>query len=1222
MADQKPEEEVHVISPRGERGTVPASQLSDAINRYGFRRVSDVQLQEEAKQEALQADPYYSGTAGKGRAYLAGLIEGVPFGIGTAAVTSEPMAKWSGYRNSDEMARQLELLRQANPKTSGFAEQAMGVASVEAVPVAEGLGLGLRAGTRALERVAPETAASIAEWLGKSGAKAATDAAKVATPADEATAEALTRDLKNATPYRGTQPPAVSRPPVRGPTGTLWQRGAAPFEVPGAGAGADLGVEQGTLGGLGPERGGTVSMTRRLVEPGEVPDLVDPTRRLENTSARAPGTKFGGSFNPEESVVEQYLRSTAPPQASGAGLRGLRDLRGLLADQKPVAGLQELRGLLADARSAEAAAENGPVPGLEGLQQLRGMVQNRTGATLAGLGGLPADLEMTGRGAAPAALEATGRGGRIGADLEATGRGAQLGAGAGNVRSVGEAIAANPQKQVGDVVLAELLQQAAAGDPAAARAIAKLTGKVAEAPSATGAAAADLFKPVSPETLEARANLAARLDALSGTATDGLPQVPGARLGTVGADAIAAVKGGGPRAAAVLGRGMGTPADEMVRGMAMGASDAYKAIGAREAGVLERALMANPQSAKAISETAASMVWGAAFGAGNAVNEQLLTEPHDVSAEKVVWGALAGAGTGLLFELGIKGLGAMAKGARASAAAGEVVGPSVAGFLRDAEARAGMRAVLRDAKNVPPEMVDRIGGPTATWDRIKRLFKTDAMSAGELANLGSRSTLDRANGIMDAVRLRQGSMHADLDRIVAQKGGAVTVGDMLQVMDNVAGVVSRDPFRGKDVEMIAALKRRLAEADGVRAVLGTDGQAVWNLDKPMPFSRAQELVDMAEQQLAHRSSGEGTPGEALKQIRDDWQKVIDAKAHTALEGSGGRLAEEYANVRKDLDAARMVRDAARSADDGMFHSNGPVLDSVNRVMGIRGAAYAAVGMAIGGHPGAWLIGNFMGRLGASVWEHYGEAISAKAWGKLANLAAIETGSAVAEARLAQKLEQAVAGKGSRMEAGAFDHEATVAAMDSITNMPPEEIHRRAMELGNLVSEDAPSVGAHMTMTAMNALGYLRSVMPKPVDMPLRLAHDEPIYSHEDLVVFADQLRVVQDPHTIVDAINDRSVSKEQAQAVQAVYPVFYAQTRKAVQDYLFELNTPFQERYQLGWVFDIPADPLLDPGMVIEIDNARQTVQVGEAKGPGRMGPVDMTKIRPGVESQVIGGRP
>jgi len=136
-------------------------------------------------------------------------------------------------------------------------------------------------------------------------------------------------------------------------------------------------------------------------------------------------------------------------------------------------------------------------------------------------------------------------------------------------------------------------------------------------------------------------------------------------------------------------------------------------------------------------------------------------------------------------------------------------------------------------------------------------------------------------------------------------------------------------------------------------------------------------------------------------------------------------------------------------------------------------------------------------------------------------------------------------------------------------------------------QGTPNLKAAMATKMTIASQYLAQHMPKDPLAGRYMSVDasgwEP--SDSDLSKFHRRMAVVQDPKIAVGKIADGSVSPEEIDALQVVYPEIYNKLKAGVVTALMEngTNVPYSKRIAIGTIFGIPTDPSLEPEMVAKL---------------------------------------
>ncbi len=131
---------------------------------------------------------------------------------------------------------------------------------------------------------------------------------------------------------------------------------------------------------------------------------------------------------------------------------------------------------------------------------------------------------------------------------------------------------------------------------------------------------------------------------------------------------------------------------------------------------------------------------------------------------------------------------------------------------------------------------------------------------------------------------------------------------------------------------------------------------------------------------------------------------------------------------------------------------------------------------------------------------------------------------------------------------------------------------------------APQTATAMAITASRAIAYLGTVAPKgrtnaPSLQPLA---EERRYNASELDVFAERLRAIEDPLTVLDDVAAGTISRPAIEAVRAVYPKLFReiQVKVAVACAASPKPIAWERQKSLAILLGVPTDATLDPGFV------------------------------------------
>ncbi len=157
------------------------------------------------------------------------------------------------------------------------------------------------------------------------------------------------------------------------------------------------------------------------------------------------------------------------------------------------------------------------------------------------------------------------------------------------------------------------------------------------------------------------------------------------------------------------------------------------------------------------------------------------------------------------------------------------------------------------------------------------------------------------------------------------------------------------------------------------------------------------------------------------------------------------------------------------------------------------------------------------------------------------------------------------------------------------------------------------LGFNLADFYMKKLEYLASKMPNTTIQSLTRSNVLPP-SAAALSAWANHVRAAEDPLTILDDLNDGYVTVEAVETVSTLYPELYSSIQEALLDQITETRheLPFNDRYQLSVLFQVPLEPTAAPEFVFALQSMhmavkeRQPVQGGPAPAVPKL-PVEPT---------------
>lgn len=141
---------------------------------------------------------------------------------------------------------------------------------------------------------------------------------------------------------------------------------------------------------------------------------------------------------------------------------------------------------------------------------------------------------------------------------------------------------------------------------------------------------------------------------------------------------------------------------------------------------------------------------------------------------------------------------------------------------------------------------------------------------------------------------------------------------------------------------------------------------------------------------------------------------------------------------------------------------------------------------------------------------------------------------------------------------------------------PEQFMERVGKQTSAVFNVAPKTAGHLDVVAMNALQFLSSKVPKKSAVPSLLdVYKKPKQpSSMQMAKFERYMQAITKPMDVMKHLQAGTVTREETDALKAVYPVMFENLRNAVIDRLpgQAEKIPYNKRVNLGLLFDVPAD--------------------------------------------------
>jgi hypothetical protein len=549
---------------------------------------------------------------------------------------------------------------------------------------------------------------------------------------------------------------------------------------------------------------------------------------------------------------------------------------------------------------------------------------------------------------------------------------------------------------------------------------------------------------------------------------------------------------------------------------------------------------------KAITKGAGAAAEGALFNVGNQISEDTLGD-HELSGEKLLaaigHGAVLGAATGAAFgtigELGST----LVRKAKVDELAAEQAFRAVGGSSRRAAA-----------------LAEKVGGKAVVG---RTVLEEGLLKFGDTIEDIAPRIAERRAQMSDKL----GTMLGELDALGPELAPSA---------ERIAGRVEK--------ELLVPLSKVPGNATKTSAI------ASYLED----FKKMTGLAEGAEGKLgfkqltSFREVLEEHP--ELAPVRSIVDEELARAGDAAAKARGGDFFRTYRDLGKRYERLTVAGVAAEEAAARAEQAPGVGAEVAHT------AGHALFGAALG-HPVAGA-----GALAAGIGQHLVRERSAASLAvvldKLSGVAGVRRAAAQVDSKATESLDNFFAGKGGKARVRHFkstsdEYEANAEAVRDAAGSP-EVAASRASKVSASLSAHAPKTSASFVSAAARATNYLVNALPHSPQGPSvqpQFAKQGP--SDFEKAKFNRIARTVHDPTSALADLAHGTMTKDQVDALRAVYPKTYAQLQASVMKRLAEADKPlpYAKRVQLGVLLGIPADPTLAPSFV-------QAMQMSFAEKP------------------------
>lgn len=180
------------------------------------------------------------------------------------------------------------------------------------------------------------------------------------------------------------------------------------------------------------------------------------------------------------------------------------------------------------------------------------------------------------------------------------------------------------------------------------------------------------------------------------------------------------------------------------------------------------------------------------------------------------------------------------------------------------------------------------------------------------------------------------------------------------------------------------------------------------------------------------------------------------------------------------------------------------------------------------------------------------------------------------------------------------HARVAAEISRLANDPRAQATQFAKEAGDLPVH-APKTAAALAMTQARATQFLASKLPPGhIDRRSLTPHlEKPRISDAERTQFARYLATIDDPTSVLDDMKTGRLTREQVEALRAVYPKMYAELQQKVAGELVDLKEPlpYAKRVQLATLLDVPTDATMDPKFVKAVQGTYGPTPAADEEG-------------------------
>ncbi len=149
---------------------------------------------------------------------------------------------------------------------------------------------------------------------------------------------------------------------------------------------------------------------------------------------------------------------------------------------------------------------------------------------------------------------------------------------------------------------------------------------------------------------------------------------------------------------------------------------------------------------------------------------------------------------------------------------------------------------------------------------------------------------------------------------------------------------------------------------------------------------------------------------------------------------------------------------------------------------------------------------------------------------------------------------------------------------------PQVATERIAAVTEPLTGPAPQLAQQLALSALRGAQFLASKLPRPVGFANQLQPHlvRPRITSFDRSRWLRYYEAVEDPATVVEALEEGRISREGVEALKAVYPKMYEEVVSTFMEEFASLETQpdYQTRLQIGILLGVPTDATLDPQFI------------------------------------------